>query len=45
MAYVILRTAVSAIVQNFDVEFVPGETPEDFDEQFIDTFLLCVQQL
>jgi hypothetical protein len=40
-----LRSVLSAIVQNFDVGFVPGETNEDFGEQFLDTFIITLPSL
>jgi len=45
LAFLTLRTVVSAIVQNFDIGFVPGETMEDFDEKFLDTFMIALPQL
>jgi cytochrome P450 len=45
LAYMILRTSLSLIVQNFDVSFAPGETGETFDTEFLDTFLLALPPL
>jgi cytochrome P450 len=45
LAYMILRTSLSLIVQNFDVAFAPGETGETFDKEFLDTFLLALPPL
>lgn len=45
LAFLSLRTAVSAIVQNFVVDFAPGETGEEFDERFRDTFLMTLLPL
>lgn len=36
---------MSAIVQNFDVELVPGEQAENFDEGFVDVFMISLPQL
>jgi cytochrome P450 len=44
LAYLELRMVVSAIVQNFDVDFAPGETGEAFDD-FVDLFIMVLSPL
>ncbi|KAF2689772.1 cytochrome P450 67 [Lentithecium fluviatile CBS 122367] len=44
LAYLTLRTVVSAIMLNFDVEFAPGETGEAFDK-FVDNFIMSLPPL
>ncbi|KAH6619026.1 cytochrome P450 67 [Boeremia exigua] len=48
VAYLTLRTAISAIVQNFDVTFAPEESEESikaFDERFLSSMLMTLRPL
>ncbi|KAF2272859.1 cytochrome P450 67 [Westerdykella ornata] len=45
LAIVSLRYLVSSVVQNFDIEFAPGETGETFDKDFEDTALMKLPPL
>jgi cytochrome P450 len=45
LAYMELRMVVSAILQNFDVDFAPGETGKEFDEGFKDSFIMMLLPL
>ncbi|KAF2016965.1 cytochrome P450 [Aaosphaeria arxii CBS 175.79] len=45
LAYANLRISISSIVQNFDIDFAPGETGEAFDKDFLDTPLIKLPPL
>jgi cytochrome P450 len=48
VAYLTLRTAISAIMQNFDVTFAPEESEETksaFDSQFLSAVLMTLRPL
>lgn len=40
-----LRIALSAIVQNFNIAFAPGETGEKFDGDFLASFMMVLRPL
>lgn len=40
-----LRTATSALVQNFDIRFAHGETGEKFDREFLASFMMALRPL
>jgi hypothetical protein len=37
-----LRVALSALVQNFQIDFAPGETGEKFDKDFLASFMMAL---
>ncbi|KAH7090787.1 cytochrome P450 67 [Paraphoma chrysanthemicola] len=45
LAYMTLRIALSAIVQNFDITFAPGETGTKFDGDFLASFMMVLRPL
>ena len=45
LAYLTMRTAISAIVQNFDITFAPGETGEKFDGDYLGQFVMMLRPL
>jgi cytochrome P450 len=45
LAYMTLRTAISALVQNFDIDFAPDETGEKFDGDFLASFMMVLRPL
>jgi cytochrome P450 len=45
LAYLSLRTAISAIVQNFDVEIVSEEAARKFGEGWEDTYVISLPPL
>ncbi|KAL5398048.1 hypothetical protein PMIN06_005494 [Paraphaeosphaeria minitans] len=45
LAQLSLRTSVSAIAQNFNVAFAPGETGEAFENEALDTFTVTLAPL
>jgi cytochrome P450 len=45
LAYLTLRTAISALVQNFDIDFAPGETGEKFDEKFLASLMMALRPI
>jgi len=45
LAQLSLRISLSAIAQNFDVEFAPGEDGVKFDNDPLDTFTVTLQPL
>lgn len=44
-AYMTLRTAISALVQNFNITFAHGETGEQFDKEFLASFMMALRPL
>jgi hypothetical protein len=40
-----LRIAISALVQNFEIRFAPGETGEKFDKDFLASFMMALRPL
>ncbi|KAF1944269.1 cytochrome P450 [Clathrospora elynae] len=45
LAYLTLRIALSALVQNFDITFAPGETGEKFDGDYLSSFVMTLRPL
>ncbi|KAK7920224.1 cytochrome P450 67 [Apiospora marii] len=45
LALMVLRIALSSIVRNFEVEFAPGETGVEFDNEVKDTFTTMLPPL
>lgn len=45
LAYTSLRSSVSAIFLNFEVDFAEEETGNDFDEEFQDSALILLPPL
>ncbi|KAH7076045.1 cytochrome P450 67 [Paraphoma chrysanthemicola] len=45
LAQMSLRCSLSAIIQNFDVSFAPGETGEKFEHETLDTFTVTLPPL
>jgi hypothetical protein len=40
-----LRVALSALVQNFQIDFAPGETGDKFDKDFLASFMMALRPL
>jgi hypothetical protein len=40
-----LCIAISALVQDFKIEFAPGETGEKFDKEFLASFMMALRPL
>jgi cytochrome P450 len=45
LAYMTLRIAISALVQNFEFNFAPGEPGEKFDGEFLASFMMVLRPL
>ncbi|KAF1851981.1 cytochrome P450 67 [Cucurbitaria berberidis CBS 394.84] len=45
LAYLTLRIALSAIVQNFEIPFAPGETGEKFDGNYLSSLMMTLRPL
>ncbi|KAH7382175.1 cytochrome P450 [Pyrenochaeta sp. MPI-SDFR-AT-0127] len=45
LAYLTLRTALTAIVLNFDITFAPGETGDEFDGNYLSSLMMTLRPL